>query len=401
MSQGVSPPALLWLEEMCVVMFLRIRRLVLQAGLLVCAGIFLLWVSVFLYGSFYYSYMPTVKFSSPVHYQYSSSCNPPAGILCSFPTANVSLMKNNRDRVLMHGQPYHISMELQLPESIVNQDLGMFMVSMSCYTRGGKQISHTARSAILHYKSPLLRTLETITLLPLLLVGLSEQKQSLEVELFSSYREDSYVPTIGAVIEIQSVRIQIYNAELRVHAHFTGLRYLLYHYPISSAVIGVSSNFVFLSVLVVLSYVQWGLGRTRGQVEERRRASTERRRAESQRRESVQPASTSRVSVNDHRQEGTQSKSNKKIDQGKFHEKDDDDTPATETIGQSDTEDPTTTFDIDPHSTGSGDDISRQTEHRGVRNPLSIHTDVEEFLDADTGPLDDTQNSGLRQRTTH
>ncbi|XP_063294723.1 seipin isoform X2 [Pelobates fuscus] len=369
MSQGVSPPALLWLEEMCVVMFLRIRRLVLQAGLLVCAGIFLLWVSVFLYGSFYYSYMPTVKFSSPVHYQYSSSCNPPAGILCSFPTANVSLMKNNRDRVLMHGQPYHISMELQLPESIVNQDLGMFMVSMSCYTRGGKQISHTARSAILHYKSPLLRTLETITLLPLLLVGLSEQKQSLEVELFSSYREDSYVPTIGAVIEIQSVRIQIYNAELRVHAHFTGLRYLLYHYPISSAVIGVSSNFVFLSVLVVLSYVQWGLGRTRGQVEERRRASTERRRAESQRRESVQP--------------------------------DDDDTPATETIGQSDTEDPTTTFDIDPHSTGSGDDISRQTEHRGVRNPLSIHTDVEEFLDADTGPLDDTQNSGLRQRTTH
>uniref|UniRef100_A0A8C5QR72 Seipin n=1 Tax=Leptobrachium leishanense TaxID=445787 RepID=A0A8C5QR72_9ANUR len=58
MPHNVSPPALLWLEEMGVVTFLQIRRLILQAGLLVCAGIFLLWVSVFLYGSFYYSYMP-------------------------------------------------------------------------------------------------------------------------------------------------------------------------------------------------------------------------------------------------------------------------------------------------------------------------------------------------------
>lgn len=33
-----------------------------------------------------------------------------------------------------------------------------------------------------------------------------------------------YVPTVGAVIEIQTKRIQIYGAQLRIHAHFTGLR---------------------------------------------------------------------------------------------------------------------------------------------------------------------------------
>ncbi|OCT81730.1 hypothetical protein XELAEV_18024238mg [Xenopus laevis] len=224
MSPTMSPPFFLWLEEMGLLMFLRARRLFLQAAIFLCVLILLLWVSVFLYGSFYYSYMPTVKYSSPVHYQYSSTCEPPPGILCSFPTANVSLLRNNRDRVLIHGQPYRISLELQLPESTVNQDLGMFMVTMSCYTRGGKQISYTARSAMLHYKSPLLRTMETLASSPLLLLGFSEQKQSLEVELYPEYREDSYVPTVGAVIQVQSVRIEIYTAELRVHAYFTGIR---------------------------------------------------------------------------------------------------------------------------------------------------------------------------------
>nr|DBA17245.1 TPA: hypothetical protein GDO54_002721 [Pyxicephalus adspersus] len=262
MSNCVSPPLLLWMEDMCVMMFLRARRLLLQTGILLCILLLLLWVSVFLYGSFYYSYMPTVKYASPVHYQFSSSCDPPPGILCSFPTANVSLLRNNRDRVLMYGQPYRITLELQVPESTPNQDLGMFMVSMSCYTRGGKQISYTARSAMLHYKSPFLRTLETLSTLPLLLSGLSVQKQSVEVELYSEYREDSYVPTTGAVIQIQSLRLQIYSAELRVHAHFTGLRYLLYHFPLLSAMVGISSNFIFMSTLVLLSYLQCGFRRS-------------------------------------------------------------------------------------------------------------------------------------------
>lgn len=263
MSNGSSPPLLLWLEDMCILMFLRARRLFLQTGILFCILLLLLWVSVFLYGSFYYSYMPTVKYSSPVYYQYSPNCDSPPGIVCSFPTANVSLLRNNRDRVLMYGQPYRITLELQVPESSVNQDLGMFMISISCYTRGGKQIAYTARSAMLYYKSPLLRTLETLITLPLLLSGMSEQKQSIEVELYSEYREDSYVPTTGAVIQIQSVRLQIYSAELRVHAHFTGLRYLLYNFPVMSAVIGISSNFIFMSVLVLLSYLQWGFRRSR------------------------------------------------------------------------------------------------------------------------------------------
>ncbi len=35
-----------------------------------------------------------------------------------------------------------------------------------------------------------------------------------------------YQPAVGAVIEIQSRRVQIYSAQLRIHAYFTGIRYL-------------------------------------------------------------------------------------------------------------------------------------------------------------------------------
>ncbi|XP_058161273.1 seipin isoform X2 [Dasypus novemcinctus] len=253
-------PALLWAQEVGHVLAGRARKLLLQFGVLFCTILLLLWVSIFLYGSFYYSYMPTVSHLSPVHFYYRTDCDSSTSSLCSFPVANVSLAKGGRDRVLMYGQPYRVTLELELPESPVNQDLGMFLVTISCYTRGGRIISTSSRSVMLHYRSDLLQMLDTLVFSSLLLFGFTEQKQLLEVELYSDYRENSYVPTAGAIIEIHSKRIQMYGAYLRIHAHFTGLRYLLYNFPMTCAFIGVASNFTFLSVIVLFSYMQWVWG---------------------------------------------------------------------------------------------------------------------------------------------
>ncbi|XP_063566730.1 seipin isoform X4 [Gorilla gorilla gorilla] len=205
-------PALLWAQEVGQVLAGRARRLLLQFGVLFCTILLLLWVSVFLYGSFYYSYMPTVSHLSPVHFYYRTDCDSSTTSLCSFPVANVSLTKGGRDRVM------------------------------------------------LHYRSDLLQMLDTLVFSSLLLFGFAEQKQLLEVELYADYRENSYVPTTGAIIEIHSKRIQLYGAYLRIHAHFTGLRYLLYNFPMTCAFIGVASNFTFLSVIVLFSYMQWVWG---------------------------------------------------------------------------------------------------------------------------------------------
>ncbi|XP_061628440.1 seipin-like [Phyllopteryx taeniolatus] len=257
---GSMGPVLHWLHDVAAVTLLKARRTLFQAAVLFCVLGLLLWVSIFLYGSFYYSYMPTVSFSAPVHFYYSSDCDASESELCSFPTANISLLKNDRDQVMAYGQPYRISLELELPESPVNEELGMFMVKMSCYTKGGKMLSSVRRSTMLHYRSTLLQTLSTFFFSPLLLTGMAEQKQLIEVELFSAYKTNTYQPTVGTVIEIQSKRVQIYSSQLRIHAYFTGVRYVLYNFPLTSAVIGVGTNFAFLGVIVLFSYLQfiWG-----------------------------------------------------------------------------------------------------------------------------------------------
>ncbi|XP_023823420.1 seipin-like [Salvelinus sp. IW2-2015] len=257
---GVTGPVFLWLQVVLGVTLHRARRTLLQAAILFCVLALLVWVAVFLYGSFYYSYMPTVSFSTPVHYHYSSDCDATNSVLCSFPVANISLLKNGKDQVMIYGQPYRISLELEMPESLVNKQLGMFMIKMSCYTNDDQTVAAVVRSAMLHYRSGLLQTLNTLLFSPLLLTGMTEQKQLVEVELFSDYKANSYQPTVGAVIEIQSRRVQVYSAQLRIHAFFTGIRYLLYNFPVMSAVIGVASNFAFLSVIVLFGYLQfiWG-----------------------------------------------------------------------------------------------------------------------------------------------
>lgn len=51
-------------------------------------------------------------------------------------------------------------------------------------------VSSRCVQSMLRYRSDLLKVLETLLLLPAYLTGLSEQRQMLEVELFSNYVEN-------------------------------------------------------------------------------------------------------------------------------------------------------------------------------------------------------------------
>ncbi|XP_062368052.1 seipin isoform X2 [Cinclus cinclus] len=344
------PPGLTW-----GVQVLRgaqvLRRALLRAGLGLSLALLLLWASLFLYGSFYWAYLPAAAVLRPLHLGFRSDCDSPGPELCSFPSANVSLLGEHREKVLLYGQLYRISVELELPESPVNRELGMFMVTLSCYGSGGRTLATAARSAMLHYRSRLLRALHTAAFAGLFLSGFAEQSQTLELELMGRYREDpvglgapgggpgeiwgvpgvsglvlgycggvrwgfsgyfglsrlgfrgilgifggilgglrwifwgcfgggisgifwgvlgglrwifgvppQYTPTVGAFVEIRSRRVQLYGARLRVHAHFSGLRYLLYHFPLTSAVLGVAGNWTLLALLTLGGYLQWGRG---------------------------------------------------------------------------------------------------------------------------------------------
>ncbi|XP_043112364.1 BSCL2 lipid droplet biogenesis associated, seipin, like isoform X2 [Puntigrus tetrazona] len=247
------------LETMSVLL-VRVRQKLLEIAILICVILLVFWVALFLYGSFYYSFMPTASFITPVYFFYRTDCASPHHSMCSFPVANVSLLKNGQHQVMTYAQPYQITLQLEMPESPTNQELGMFLVKMTTYSKAGQIVDISARSAMLHYRSSLLQAMGTLVFSPILLTGASEQKQSVMVELYSEFKDDSYKPSVRAIIEIHSQHIQIYRAHLYIFAHFTGIRYLLYHFPLISALIGVMSNFTFLSLIIILSFLQFNLG---------------------------------------------------------------------------------------------------------------------------------------------
>ncbi|XP_060063712.1 seipin-like [Ylistrum balloti] len=182
----------------------------------------ILWLAIFMYGTFYYTYVPAFSRVEPVHLEFSV-CDDGVG-MCSYPTANLSLLKEGEDEVFARGQTYSILLKIELPESPQNQNLGMFMVKLDLYNHAGKTVTSVSRFAILHFRSMLLRIMDTFFFCPFLLFGWMEQRQSLVVEFFSKYHDDSYNPAIGAVIQIMNKKIDLYSTKLFIQAHFTGYR---------------------------------------------------------------------------------------------------------------------------------------------------------------------------------
>ncbi|XP_067120509.1 seipin isoform X4 [Centruroides vittatus] len=170
----------------------------------------LIWLSVFLYGMFYYLYIPAVAHFRPVYFHFDSLCS---NGTCNFPVANVTLVKRGQDQ------------------------------------------------GVLHFKSHLHRIIRTLFFAPLLLSGTVEEKQLVSVSLFEHYEEDPTRPAFTSRIEIQSHSIEIYAATLRIHAEFTGLRYFMYYWPIFSAVLGIGTNFFFLAMISLFSWFRFLLSK--------------------------------------------------------------------------------------------------------------------------------------------
>ncbi|XP_071544369.1 uncharacterized protein Seipin [Panulirus ornatus] len=188
------------------------------------------WVSVFLYTSFYFTYMPQESATWPIHFQYTS-CGEKPGI-CSFPYAIISVTDPTRGSVLARGQKYRVVVDIEMPESPMNQRIGneakafisgMFLINMSMKSHNGEVLRQAARSTMIRYKSELLQTISTLIFSPFLLYGVHEEKQMVTVELFSQYEED---PVCVAGMFLINMSMKSHNGEvLRQAARSTMIRY--------------------------------------------------------------------------------------------------------------------------------------------------------------------------------
>ncbi|XP_075987724.1 lipid droplet biogenesis associated protein seipin [Anticarsia gemmatalis] len=227
-----------------------VKELVYRVAIITLFITAILWISIFMYVGFYNIYMPNVTHVRPVHFQFKP-CEDKAGI-CSYPYAYVQLTRQSH--ILMPKQPYRIKLMLEMPESQVNKDLGMFMVCVQMRAKGGFLVSSSCRSAMIRYRSILHHIMRTFVLSPLYLGGVDEEKQQLKVELFSDFEDDPANPATDAYVELQSRFAQVYSSELQVQAHFTGLRYLMFNWPKISAVFGICTNLFFVSLIFILSW---------------------------------------------------------------------------------------------------------------------------------------------------
>ncbi|GFN73696.1 seipin [Plakobranchus ocellatus] len=170
--------------------------------------------------------------------------------VCSFPTANVSFWNDEGtlQEFLGPGQAYSVKLTLEVPESPRNRNLGMFLVAVNMFDISGV-VSYTAeRSTMLRYNSIITRVIDLIGWLPLYFFGFKENKQFISVLMFPHLVDNYYHPSVGATVEIRSHEVEIYSCILTLSAKFSGLKYYLYYWPITSAMFAFWSNLIAFAV---------------------------------------------------------------------------------------------------------------------------------------------------------
>ncbi|KAF1780259.1 Seipin family [Phytophthora cactorum] len=152
--------------------------------------------------------------------------------------------------VLAPGVKYDVIVELTVPESRANAEVGVFMVSTTLYANREKGLATSARPVTLHDMPAPVRWLRLSFWLMPYALGFSEPAQTLRVTAINGYQESTEYPL---------THLQVYSAKLTVIAQLTGLRYLMYHWAVPTAILFIL-NIVFLEALaLVILYAVYAL----------------------------------------------------------------------------------------------------------------------------------------------
>jgi uncharacterized protein YozE (UPF0346 family) len=113
---------------------------------------------------------------------------------------------------------------------------------------------------MLQYRSGLLRMMETFAFAPALLSGHTAEKQWIRIEFFDNYFDDPMRPATRIDFQMLSRFVEVYQVYYRIHANFSGIRYLMFRYPLTSAAVGTTINFGFQSLLALLAWLKFFTG---------------------------------------------------------------------------------------------------------------------------------------------
>lgn len=130
----------------------------------------------------------------------------------------------------------------------------------------GLLLASSLHSFTPRYSSPLVRWMRSWAWSLPLVTGLASESQRASLHMLDSFVEHETFPTTAVQIRLKSPqahRFQIYSATLRVQAQLHGLRYLMYHWWISTALVLCSALFafqLFWSAVLVVALLMWFYG---------------------------------------------------------------------------------------------------------------------------------------------
>ena len=126
-----------------------------------------------------------------------------------------------------------LDLSLLAPHKNFNSDVGTSFFDNNT----ASVLARSRRPAILTYASPIVDTANTLSGLPLHLLGWKKESEVLEVGMFEGLEFTkgwANVPqSVNIVVEADQV-MQFYEVSIRIIARFGGLRWILYHHRILS-----------------------------------------------------------------------------------------------------------------------------------------------------------------------
>ncbi|KAI8083388.1 putative adipose-regulatory protein-domain-containing protein, partial [Gilbertella persicaria] len=212
-------------------------------------AITIVWIfvsSLAAYILFYHRYVPPITHVQPIWFQYSNK--PTIG-----PSALIDITLS-KPTTLRHEQLYEVSVQLHMPTSDINFDIGNFMVTAELQTRNGLIISKSSRPGILRYQSRPQRLMRVATKAIPLLMGLSEESQVITIKLIDEFMEHKTQAVHSVYVSLSDPVIQVYNAKLLILAKFRGLRYYMYYHRVITAV---AFMFTFAGLELVFATIAW------------------------------------------------------------------------------------------------------------------------------------------------
>jgi len=188
---------------------------------------------------------------------------------------------------LVHRQKYDVVVEMEVPRSDTNLKAGNWMVGLEFrgpttigqgvkhllgwdedwnvedHSQGGVPgataekvvtegatsdtptvLARSKRPVLLTYRSRILEMIYRFLRLPLYLVGWHKESEHIEISMMESVMfEPGYrnIPS-SLRLEVRSrLPLEVYRASVRISARLEGLRWLMYRYWITSAVVGIAS----------------------------------------------------------------------------------------------------------------------------------------------------------------